>query len=219
MKVFIKKHEYNYIKKRLNDLNSAFKNCVDVNIIEATKGYIQDKILSIFTNLSEEEKELLDISKISSPLFTDKYLADLDEYVYGMPYITNAQISKLFKKEKKLKLPNSDPQDSKLVYLGWIDESTRKLFVAYNMNGTLIGMACRLASYRSNNTHICALCNHIGGENEVAFVSPICKTASNAEGAYKSIGFDLCLDSAMCNERIVSIEKLETILKDVNNIK
>ena len=35
-----------------------------------------------------------------------------------------AQISKLFKKEKKLKLPNLNSQDSKNVYLGWIDESS-----------------------------------------------------------------------------------------------
>ena len=63
----------------------------------------------------------------------DKYLAELNEYVYGMPNITNAQISRLFKKEKKLKLPNLNAQETKNVYLGWIDKSTSKLFVAYNI--------------------------------------------------------------------------------------
>ncbi|MGV2687308.1 elongation factor G-binding protein, partial [Clostridium perfringens] len=104
-------------------------------------------------------------------------------------------------------------------YLGWIDESIRKLFVVYNMNGKLIGMACRIPNYSSNNAHICTLCNHVGGKNEIAFVSSICKTANPKEGNYKSIGFDICLDSTKCNERIVSVEKLEKILKDVNNIK
>lgn len=219
MNAFIKKHEYNYIKKCLHDLNNAFKGCVDANIIEATKAYIHQKILIIFTNLSAEEEALLDISKIDDPLFIDKYLAELNKYVYGMPKITNAQISKLFKKEKKFKLPSQSAQDSKNVYLGWIDESIRKLFVAYNMNGTLIGMACRITNHSSNNTHICSLCNHVGRENEVAFVSPICKTSNAGEGAYKSIGFDICLDSEKCNERIVSIEKLEKLIKNVNNIK
>lgn len=219
MKAFIKKHEYNYIRKCLNDLNNAFKSCIDINIIEASKAYICKKILNIFTNLSEEEKELLDISEISDSLQIDKYLAKLSENVYGMPNITNAQVSKLFKKEKKLKLPNLNTQDSKNVYLGWIDESTKKLFVAYNMNGKLIGMTCRFTNSSSNNTHLCTLCNHVGRENEVVFVSAICKTANSGEGAYKSIGFDICLDSEKCNERIVSIEKLEKILKDVNNIK
>jgi hypothetical protein len=218
MKAFIKKYEYNYIKKRLNDLNNAFKGCVDINIIEATKAYMQEKILNIFTNLSEEEKELLDISKIKDHLHIDKYLDELNEYVYGMPTATNAQISKLFKKEKKLKLPSFNAQASKNVYLGWIDDSIRKLFVAYNMDGKLLGMACRISNCGSNNTHRCIFCNHVGGEDEVAFVSPICKTANTGEGAYRSIGFDMCLDSEKCNERIVAIEKLEKILKDVNNI-
>ena len=219
MKAFIKKHEYNYAKKCLNDLSNAFRGCVDIKIIEATKTYIQDKILNLFTNLSEEEKELLDIRKITAPLHIDGYLAELNEYVFGMPNITNVQISKLFKKEKKLKLPALNAQDSKHVYLGWIDESIRKLFVAYTMDGKLIGMSCRITNYSSSNAHICALCNHVGKENEVTFVSPICKTADTGENAYRSIGFDMCLDSGKCNERIASIDKLEEILKDVNNIK
>ena len=218
MKAFIKKHEYNYIRKRLYDLNNAFRSCVDINIIEVTKEYIYEKILNIFTDLSEEEKELLDISKLND-LNIDKYLAELNEYVYGMPNITKEQISRLFKKEKKLKVPNLNALDSKNVYLGWIDESIRKLFVVYNMNGNLIGMACRIRNYGSNHTHMCALCNHVGGENEVAVVSSICKTANSGEGAYRLIGFELCLDSEKCNERIVAIEKLEKILKNVNNIE
>lgn len=83
----------------------------------------------------------------------------------------------------------------------------------------LIGMACRISSYGTNNAHRCVLCNHSAGENEVDFVSPICKTANTGEAAYRSIDFDLCLDSKKCNERIVAIEKLEKILKGVNSIK
>ena len=217
MKVFIKKHEYNYIRKRLYDLDNAFRVCLDPNIIEVTKAYKHQQILNIFTNLTGEEKELLDISKLTTPLHIDKFLDELNEYVYGMPNITNAQICRLFKKEKKLKSPNSDAQDSKNVYLGWIDKSAKKLFIAHNIDGKLIGMVCRTSSYGANNAHRCVLCNHSAGENEVDFVSPICKTTG--EGAYRSIGFDLCLDSKKCNERIVAIEKLEKILKDVNNIK
>lgn len=219
MKALIKKHEYNYIKKCLFDFNNALRNCTDINIVETTKTYIQDKIFNAFPNLPEEEKEIFDISKITDPLHIDSYLKDLNQYVYGMPYITNAQISKLFKKEKKLKLPNPNSQDSKLVYLGWIDEAIRKLLIVYNMDGKFIGMACRLPKSNSNNTNICTLCNHIGSESEIAFVSPICKTSNPGIDSYKSIGFHVCLDSSKCNDRIVSTEKLESLLKDVNNIK
>lgn len=217
MKTFIKKHQYNYIRKCLNDINNAFSSSADMNIIEATKAYTYEKILNVFSNLSEEEKEILDITKINDPLLINGYLDSLKEYVYGMPNLTNGQITKLFKKEKKFKFPSLDALESKNVYLGWIDESLRKLFIAYNMEGNLIGMSCRIINHNSNNTHICTLCNHVGRDNEVAFVSPICKTTG--ENSYKSIGFNVCLDSAQCNDRIVSTEKLERILRDVNNIK
>lgn len=217
MHAFIKKQEFNYIKKCLFDLNNAFRNCVDSNIVETTKLITQDKILNFFNNLSDEEKEILDISKINEPLQIDSYLKDLDKYVYGMSNVTKNELTKVFKKEKKLKLPNLDIEDSKLVYLGWIDEATNKLLIVYNVDGKLLGMACRLTLNSPKGANVCTLCNHIGSENEVAFVSPICKPRS--EDDYKSLGFHICLNSEECNERITSTEKLENILKTVNRIK
>ncbi|MCI9304182.1 FusB/FusC family EF-G-binding protein [Clostridium sp.] len=217
MNAFIKKQEFNYIKKCLFDLNNAFRNCVDSNIVETTKLITQDKILNFFNNLSDEEKEILDISKINEPLQIDSYLKDLDKYVYGMSNVTKNELTKVFKKEKKLKLPNLDIEDSKLVYLGWIDEATNKLLIVYNVDDKLLGMACRLTLNSPKGANVCTLCNHIGSENEVAFVSPICKPRS--EDDYKSLGFHICLNSEECNERITYTEKLENILKTVNRIK
>lgn len=217
MHAFIKKQEFNYIRKCLFDLNNAFRNCVDSNIVETTKLITQDKILNFFNNLSDEEKEILDISKINEPLQIDSYLKDLDKYVYGMSNVTKNELVKVFKKEKKLKLPNLDIEDLKLVYLGWIDEATNKLLIVYNVDGKLLGMACRLTLNSPKGANVCTLCNHIGSENEVAFVSPICKPRS--EDDYKSLGFHICLNSAECNERITSTENLENLLKTVNRIK
>ena len=122
-----------------------------------------------------------------------------------MNKLSKADINKVFKKEKKLKLPDLN-SDEKVVYTGWIDEGTKKLFIVYNLEGKLLGMAC-----------ICAICNRMGNESEVEFVSPICKPLSEED--YKSLGFYICLDSKECNERIESVEKLEDILKVVNRIK
>ena len=131
--------------------------------------------------------------------------------------ITAMEITKVFKKEKKLKIPNLDKLDSKLVYLGWIDESTRKLLITYKLEEKLLGMACRVPKTNRESTNICTFYNKIGSEQEVAFVSPICKQVR--EDDYKSLGFYVCLDSDECNERIESVEKLEKILKSVNRIK
>ncbi|MDU7148062.1 MAG: FusB/FusC family EF-G-binding protein [Clostridium sp.] len=217
METFIKNHEFNYIKRCMKDLNNSLVLCVDKDIIQANKLYINQKILDKFSNLSKEQKNLLDISKITEQYQIDFYLEKLLNYVYESPNITNAQINRLFKKEKKFKLPSEDIFNIKTTYLGWIDNQIRKLFIAYNLDGNLVGMACRISNPEPKSSHRCVLCNHIGKENEVAFVSPICKQSS--KDAYKSIGFDICLNSKDCNERIVSIDKLEDLLKTVNNIK
>lgn len=217
METFIKNHEFNYIKRCMKDLSNSLVSCVDKDIIQANKLYINQKILDNFSNLSKEQKNLLDISKITEQYQIDFYLEKLLNYVYESPNITNAQINRLFKKEKKFKLPGEDILNSKSTYLGWIDNQIRKLFIAYNLDGNLVGMACRISNPEPKSSHRCVLCNHIGKENEVAFVSPICKQSS--KDAYKSIGFDICLNSKDCNERIVSIDKLEDLLKTVNNIK
>ena len=219
MKPFIKKEDFNFIRKCTTDLHGTLRNCVDPNIIETNKAYINEKILNRFIDISDEEKALIDINKITDPLHIDKYLEDLNEYVYGMSAIKSTQLTKLFRKEKKLKIPDLDFENSKKVYLGWIDEGSRKLFLAYNLDGRLTGMSCKIPSYNSSNNHICALCNHIGNDTEVAFVSAVCKTSNPEQGTYRSIGFDICLDSEKCNERITSTDKLEKLLKDVNKIK
>ena len=43
MNSFIKKQDYNYIKKCLFDLNNTLRNCVDKKIVEATKLYLIEK--------------------------------------------------------------------------------------------------------------------------------------------------------------------------------
>lgn len=217
MSPFIHRHEYNFIKKCLSDLNTTLKYCADKNIIETNKICLQEKIFGLFHNLNDSQKELLDITKIKDPLYIDNFSNNLYKYVHEFPNITNEQIKKIFKKEKKLKLPNLSIETSKNVYLGWIDESVRKLFIIYNLNGKFLGMSCRLPSHSSGNNNVCTFCNHIGDESEIAFVSPICKT-NNIDG-YKSLGFHVCLDSNSCNERITSLNKLENIIKSVNNIK
>lgn len=217
METFIKNHEFNYIKRCMKDLNNSLVLCVDKDIIQANKLYINQKILDNFSNLSKDQKDLLDVTNIKEQYQINFYLEKLLNYVYESPNITNAQINMLFKKEKKFKLPSEDIFNIKNTYLGWIDNQIRKLFIVYNLNGNLVGMACRISNPEPKSSHRCVLCNHIGKENEVAFVSPICKQSS--KDAYKSIGFDICLNSKDCNERIVSIDKLEDLLKTVNNIK
>ncbi|MGL4990517.1 MAG: FBP domain-containing protein [Sarcina sp.] len=219
MNTFIKKHEYNYIKKCLRDLNNTFVGCMDSEVIEGTKFYINDKILDKIENLSDEQKNILDITKLTNSSEIDNFIGKLNNCVSEVPIITKDQIKKLFKKDKTLKLPDQAQCNSKNIYLGWIDEGTNKFYIIYTINNKSVGLSSKIINSNSNNMNICALCNHVGKNDEIAFVSSRCKIPNSKEGAYKSIAFNVCLNSLECNERITSTKKLEEILKGVNNIK
>ena len=198
--------------------------------------YLPSKITNILSKITKSYTVKYTNGKIESVFISEKdvtiqasnkgyciylkggpiYLNDLNIYVFGMENITKNQLVKIFKKEKKLKIPNLDIKDKKLVYLGWIDEATKKLLITYNLNGNLLGMSCRLTESKPNSSNICTLCNHIGNSAEVGFVSPICKPKNQDD--YKSLGFYICLNSDECNERITSTEKLETLIKIVNRL-
>ena len=96
MTVFIKKQQFNYIKKCLFDLNNAFRNCVDNNIVETTKVIAQDKILAFFDNLSEEEKEILNISKLKDDY--DKFIVYAKKYAEYLKdnRLSTSQIRKVY---------------------------------------------------------------------------------------------------------------------------
>lgn len=218
MESFIPIIKYNFIKKCMSDISNALMNSVDGHIIEATKAYEQEKIFSAFRNLTESQRTLLSVSHIREGIQIDQFLKNLEPFTYGMEAIGNETVSRLFKKEKKLKIPQDLDISRKRAYLGWIDPGSSKLILIHKPADVGYGMACRLPQVKAKTTNVCVLCNHIGDESQVAFVSPVCKTAHLGPDAYKSIGFYVCLDSEACNGRITSLDKLEELISLVNNI-
>lgn len=218
MDLFIPIIKFNFIRKCMSEINNALTNCVDAHIIETTKAYVQEKIYSVFADLSESQRTLLCISHIREGFQIEQYLKNLGSYTYGMDEISNETLSRLLKKEKKLKIPQDLDLSRKRAYLGWIDSGSKKLILIHKSDETFYGMACRLPQVKAKTTNVCVLCNHIGDESQVAFVSPVCKTAHLGPDAYKSIGFYICLDSEACNGRITSLDKLEELLCLVNNV-
>ena len=63
MKSFIKKQQFNYIKRCLFDLNNAFINCSDPNIINVSKLIAQDKSYLALINYLKLKKKYLIFQK------------------------------------------------------------------------------------------------------------------------------------------------------------
>ncbi|MDM5317264.1 FusB/FusC family EF-G-binding protein [Fictibacillus sp. b24] len=210
---FIRNHQYNLIKKQIGQLQHACSNGADPKVIEAVEASVQSKILEAFPGISESQKEVVDkVLNLRKTEDSQHYLNSLEPYLKEFTPVSGKQINKLFPKNKKLKMPNIDVIDFRLIsYLGWVDIATNKLFLVYYLNGQLVGIQGR---FTPANKGICFLCNGIG---DVALFSAITKSkpANASPDYYKAIGNYLCVDSQACNKRITEMTTLENFLKEV----
>lgn len=220
MEKFIKKQQFNYIRRELKHLDRTNRTCMDKKVIEATNLLVNEKINNIINELNEEQKELLDLSQVKNSYQIEKYIEKISDYVYGMTDITEAEIKKAFKGKKEVKTQEvKKVQNKPLVYIGWKNTATNKLYIIYHLDGKFEGIECSIVPNDGNNKCMCALCHSVGDPDKVAFVSVICK---NKKGGginnYKSIGFSVCLDNESCNERIMDVSKLEELIKIAKGI-
>lgn len=216
MKAFISNLEFNRISRLMKDLQRTLKFSADQVITAAAKDMANDEIKSLFSDESEDHIWQVDISMVEKAEDVDQYLSKAEAYVYSMKPVSESQIKKLFRKEKRLKLPATLEFDHK-TYYGWFDQGKRKLYIVHWLEDRLLGMICNVKETEVSNSRMCSLCGHMNDSNEVVTVSAKCK-ASDQDG-YHAIGFNVCKDSDDCNGRITSIQALEKLMRKVNRIK
>lgn len=210
MNMFIKKYQYNFIRKMVKELTGSLVMCVDSDMIKVSKALINKRIQSKFDVLDDAQIQIINVDGIYNKWDAQKFMEKIESYVEGMPRVTKAQVRRLFRKEKKLKVPDLDNMDfSSLTYLGWRDKGSNNLYVVYFMEDELVGMVCRGLSKNFNKINGCALCGRTGTSEKVAFVSVVKKKRDN----YESLGFYLCTDSKKCNDTITDVLKLEELIR------
>lgn len=212
MEKFINNHQYNKIAILMQDYQRLLKFSSDKVIVDATKVITNSKIAELFNECSEDEQFLIDISLINKPDDVEQYLGKLETMTYGMKPVSENQIKKLFRKEKKLKIPVLDFEMKS--FYGWFDQGKRKLYLMHYLEGKLSGMVCQVKDTEVSNSRMCAICGHMNEGREVVPVSVKCKTSS--PDSYHVIGFNVCKDSDACNKRVTDLEPLENLLIKVN---
>ncbi|WCN38757.1 FusB/FusC family EF-G-binding protein [Aneurinibacillus uraniidurans] len=213
MEPFIRNHQYNFIKQQTKLLRHASNTVLDPAVIEAVKSSAGSKIVQLFPDATDIQKQMMEkISTLKIEEEFREYLGSLVPYLVEFPRVTEKQIKKLFPKNKKLKMPDLGTIDFRsLTYLGWIDISTNKLFIIYNLNGEIIGVEGKYTL--TNRKDMCSLCK---GYGEVALVSAISKArVSNSPDYYKAVGNYMCINSHECNKNITDVTDLERFIQNV----
>lgn len=209
---FIKNDQYNFIKNQVALIKDSQKKNSDPTVIKAVRELSIAKIYELFSNLTAEQSELLDLSKAKTDTELDQFLQQLSSFQIPFGKVTEQQVKKMFPKaKKKLKVPDlSSFLHKPSTYLSWTDISTNKKFIVYELNEKMVGIECKYTLLNKEN--ICSFCNRFG---KVAFISTVTKAkkAKNPD-YYKAIGNYICFDSEECNKRITDVSYLNTFLEN-----
>ncbi|MEH7305637.1 FusB/FusC family EF-G-binding protein [Neobacillus drentensis] len=208
---FIKNADFNFIHKQVALIKDGYKKNAAPNVIQAVKDLANNKIIGLFPNATNAQKEMLDLSALKTDHEYDRYIQQLHDYLLPFPKLAEAQMKKMFPKNKKLKLPDLDKMNlNQLTYLSWVDISTNKKFIVYELDEKMVGIECKYTILNKNN--ICSFCNRFG---QVAYISTVTKAkkAKNPD-YYKAIGNYICFDSTECNKKITNVDYLTTFLKE-----
>ncbi|HWO76493.1 MAG TPA: FusB/FusC family EF-G-binding protein [Bacillus sp. (in: firmicutes)] len=208
---FIKNEQLNFIKKQIALIKDSTKKNVPQNILAAVIDLANVKILELFPNISLDQQEMLDLSRLKTDKEYEEYIQHLSGYMLPFPRITEQQLKKIFPKHKKLKLPDLSNIDfNHLTYLSWNDLRSNKKFIVYELEGKMVGIECEFAPTSKKN--LCSFCNSFG---EVSYFSTVTKAKkSKNPDYYKAVGNLICANSSECNKKITNAEYLETFLKD-----
>ena len=207
----LKVYEYNQIKSLIKKLLNVYRTN-DMTSHKSHKEYILNDIKNVFEandmDSSEFISELDDIkiSKKKTELLLEKLKADVEDF--ELP--SKKEVDKLFKKVKKLNVPDLDQVDTKTtVFLAWNDLSAnRKYFVFKNRDNEYEGMFGELSVNKIKG--FCKICNQ---ESHVSLF--LNKSKTSGMGNYTKKGDYICHDSDVCNRNLEDINHLYDFIEHV----
>lgn len=199
----IKAYEFVKVKKLVNKLINLYRTN-DIKLHATQKDMLLNEITAIFEAQNIEVSFFirgLDDMRLTKKK-TERLYHQLERYVEDFEMPSLSQVQKVFRKVKKVKIPNENDIDLKVTsYLGWNDiASNRKYIIFKNSEDRFDGIYGELSPNKVKG--FCKICNQ---ESNVSLF--LNKTKHNkSDGTYTKKGDYICNDSAKCNQNLDDIQ-------------
>lgn len=208
---FMTPEQFQFVKKQAKKILNTYTTSNDQKVIQAIQALVQEEINDKLTFPEIEQQLVLQpIFDIQSKEQLELFLKDIKQFVEPFKQPTDAELKKLFPKDKKLKLPklgNFDWQETS--YLSWFDAGTNRKYIVYREEGALKGVRGTFSN--SAKVGICTVCN------QHAKVGMLLVSKKGTDmGTYTKRGNYICEDSAACNEALSDLDKFTNF---VHNLK
>lgn len=198
MKPVIYPHQYFAIKKQVLHLVNDYHSVNDQNVIKTVQALALEKINQIVPQTISEIEELKTyiLDKTLTRAQVETYFENLKGIVIPFKEPSNKQVEKVFRKTKKLKLPNWDTLAmDEHSYVGWNDPGSQKKFILYYQDEKLQGLSGSINPNIIKN--VCVICQKV---SPVAMFLTTTKTS--VDGTYTKKGNYICADSEQCNQQL-----------------
>lgn len=211
MKPFIQPYHYNFLAEHSLNLLKTNQWVNDQGTRGTLRSLIIEKIHETFPDSSLTElallEEILLIEKSHKEV--QAYLEKLTPLIIPFKAPTDSELKKLFKKTKKLKLP--DWQAFPLTdfsFYGWNDPGQQRKYLIYYENDQLIGIDGVVSP--TVKTSICSICHT---KSPVTLF--MARVRGGHDGTYLNQGNYICYDSHQCNKQIQRRTELEAFMANV----
>ena len=200
---FLRNDQYNFIKRQVQQLVNGHASVNDQHVIGALESLSIEKVLDLFTELTDEQKELLNkLVEIEDKEEAERFLVNLASYIIPFNKPSEQRLKKLFPKVKKLKLPTEGLNYKRMTYLSFDDIGSKRRYIIAPAQKGMIGLA---GTYEESNVkQFCSICNRL--TNAYMFLT---KTKGEIPGTYTKKGNYICQDAEDCNEHVWSLDRLD----------
>ncbi|MFJ8264107.1 FusB/FusC family EF-G-binding protein [Rummeliibacillus sp. NPDC094406] len=208
---FLSVANYHLIEQQMNKIINTHHTTKDKNVILAVKGLVETELSK---NLELDPNQLIRIEQLYN--MTDYtqgelYLERLKPYVIPFREVTVSNLKSLFKKEKKLKLPNLESIDFQhICYLTWDDVSTHRKYVVLEQREKLKAIKGNIDTKVIKG--ICAVCNR---HSDVSLFTT--KVKGQVTDTFTKYSNYICTDSKNCNENISDLQRLNDFFERVTH--
>lgn len=194
-----------FIEKQIWKVLKAKASTKDRDVLEAIKGMAAANIVE---RLSSPEEQLLKaFEQIEDRIGAELFIESLTRYTIPFQAISSKDLQVLFRKEKKLHLPNgASPNWLAISYFSWYDSRTHRQYIVTEFNGTYTALkGTAEPQYRTKG--ICAICQ------EQADVHLFTTKVKSKEDQYTAHSQYICDDVQKCNAQLSDYEKLEAFMQ------
>ncbi|MGM0218910.1 FusB/FusC family EF-G-binding protein [Enterococcus sp. AZ126] len=211
----IQPYQFNFIRKQANILLQAHLSVNDKNTIKTLQAVVMEKINEQFGADKDQLQPLFEgfLEAATSKPKLEQYLAGLKEAVSPFDPPSKQQLTKLFKKTKKLKIPEWETIDLRdYTFYSWNDSGKQQKFIIASIDGQLVGVSGTISP--TTQKGICPICHET---SEVSMF--LSKVKESGDGMYTKRGNYICYDSEVCNHNIERRDELEAFIQNVKFMK